>query len=81
MSLSKLRFSPVTRRLFFIFREKPRTPLSLTWPRQPTWVIKSGMASRSDRTAKYNQLLRIEEGLGATVVFQGEKVFYGLGEV
>ncbi len=43
--------------------------------------IKTGSASRSDRIAKYNQLLRIEEELGATAVFRGAKVFYSLGEV
>ena len=33
--------------------------------------IKTGSASRSDRMAKYNQLLRIEEQLGDTAVFKG----------
>jgi enolase len=33
--------------------------------------IKTGSASRSDRTAKYNQLLRIEEELGASATFAG----------
>ena len=33
--------------------------------------IKSGSASRSDRMAKYNQLLRIEEELGETALFGG----------
>jgi enolase len=42
--------------------------------------IKSGSASRSDRMAKYNQLLRIEEELGATALFRGVNVFYNLGE-
>ncbi|WP_158841453.1 phosphopyruvate hydratase [Polaribacter sp. L3A8] len=37
--------------------------------------IKTGSASRSDRMAKYNQLLRIEEELGATAYFPGEKAF------
>jgi enolase len=37
--------------------------------------IKTGSLSRSDRTAKYNQLLRIEEKLGKKVVFRGKKVF------
>jgi enolase len=31
--------------------------------------IKTGAPCRSDRTAKYNQLLRIEEALGATAVY------------
>jgi len=43
--------------------------------------IKSGSASRSDRMAKYNQLLRIEEELGESAVFRGAKVFYSIAEV
>lgn len=38
-----------------------------------TGQIKTGSASRSDRMAKYNQLLRIEEELGETAVFPGRK--------
>ena len=37
--------------------------------------IKTGSASRSDRTAKYNQLLRIEEELGSEARFLGKSVF------
>ncbi len=37
--------------------------------------IKTGSASRSDRMAKYNQLLRIEEALGDTAVFPGLGAF------
>ena len=37
--------------------------------------IKTGSASRSDRVAKYNQLLRIEEELGDAAVFAGKKIF------
>lgn len=37
--------------------------------------IKTGSLSRSDRVAKYNQLLRIEEQLGATAVYPGTAVF------
>ena len=37
--------------------------------------IKTGSLSRSDRVAKYNQLLRIEEELGAKAVYPGKKVF------
>ncbi|MGV8916064.1 MAG: phosphopyruvate hydratase [Kaistella sp.] len=37
--------------------------------------IKTGSASRSDRMAKYNQLLRIEEALGETAVFPGLSAF------
>ena len=33
--------------------------------------IKTGSASRTDRTAKYNQLLRIEEELGSRAAFPG----------
>lgn len=36
--------------------------------------IKTGAPCRSDRVAKYNQLLRIEEELGPTSVYEGEKV-------
>jgi enolase len=37
--------------------------------------IKTGSASRSDRIAKYNQLLRIEEMLGETAIYKGLSVF------
>ena len=37
--------------------------------------IKTGAPARSDRVAKYNQLLRIEEALGADAVFPGGSVF------
>lgn len=40
--------------------------------------IKAGSMSRSDRLAKYNQLLRIEEDLGDTVKYAGRKAFYQL---
>jgi enolase len=36
--------------------------------------IKTGSLSRSDRTAKYNQLLRIEEELGPAAVYAGASV-------
>jgi enolase len=39
--------------------------------------IKTGAPSRSDRVAKYNQLLRIEEQLGADAEFPGRAVFRG----
>jgi len=35
--------------------------------------IKTGSASRSDRIAKYNQLLRIEEGLGNAAIYKGRE--------
>ncbi len=38
--------------------------------------IKTGSLSRSDRTAKYNQLLRIEEDLGSSAKYLGRKAFY-----
>ncbi|MBP1678461.1 MAG: enolase, partial [Bacteroidetes bacterium] len=37
--------------------------------------IKTGSASRTDRIAKYNQLLRIEEELGASAVYPGLSAF------
>jgi enolase len=40
-----------------------------------TGQIKTGSASRSDRIAKYNQLLRIEEELGESSVFPGRNLF------
>ncbi len=43
-----------------------------------TGQIKTGSASRTDRTAKYNQLLRIEDELGASAEFLGRDVFYNL---
>jgi enolase len=38
--------------------------------------IKTGSASRTDRIAKYNQLLRIEERMGAAAKFPGRKAFF-----
>lgn len=40
-----------------------------------TGEIKTGSTSRSDRTAKYNELLRIEEGLGDKAKFAGKSIF------
>jgi enolase len=40
--------------------------------------IKTGSLSRSDRVAKYNQLLRIEEDLGDTVTYPGREAFYSI---
>jgi enolase len=40
--------------------------------------IKTGSLSRSDRMAKYNQLLRIEEDLGEIAVYPGRSAFYNL---
>lgn len=44
-----------------------------------TGQLKTGSGSRSDRTAKYNQLLRIEEELGSMAKYKGKEVFYNLG--
>jgi enolase len=41
-----------------------------------TGQIKTGSLSRSDRTAKYNQLLRIESELGSAALYRGRDVFY-----
>jgi enolase len=40
--------------------------------------IKTGSMSRSDRIAKYNQLLRIEEDLGEVARYPGRSAFYNL---
>ena len=41
--------------------------------------IKTGAPSRSDRVAKYNQLLRIEEALGADAAYPGRSAFRRAG--
>lgn len=43
--------------------------------------IKTGAPSRTDRVAKYNQLLRIEEYLGQTAIYGGINSFYNLKNV
>lgn len=40
--------------------------------------IKTGSLSRTDRIAKYNQLIRIEEALGDEAVYPGKETFYNL---
>ena len=40
--------------------------------------IKSGAPCRTDRVAKFNQLLRIEDGLGSAATYDGRKSFYNL---
>ncbi len=40
--------------------------------------IKTGAPSRTDRAAKYNQLLRIEEELGESAVYLGQRAFFNL---
>jgi len=43
-----------------------------------TGQIKTGAPCRSDRVAKYNQLLRIEESLGDTAIYAGRSAFYNI---
>jgi enolase len=40
--------------------------------------IKSGSLSRTERLAKYNQLIRIEEELGDAAKFRGKAAFYSI---
>ncbi|MDE2375051.1 MAG: phosphopyruvate hydratase, partial [Hyphomicrobiales bacterium] len=40
--------------------------------------IKTGSLARSDRVAKYNQLLRIEEELGTQAIYAGRRAFKAL---
>ena len=42
-------------------------------------LIKTGSLSRTDRVAKYNQLLRIEEELGSAAVYRGREAMPGRG--
>jgi enolase len=49
--------------------------LAVAWD---TGMIKTGSLSRTDRVAKYNQLIRIEEKLGEKAQFAGGKAFYNL---
>ena len=42
--------------------------------------IKTGSMSRTDRIAKYNQLLRIEDELGSAAQYPGMKTFYNLNK-
>jgi enolase len=43
-----------------------------------TGMIKTGSLSRTDRVAKYNRLLRIEEELGSSAIYRGKDVFYNI---
>jgi enolase len=43
-----------------------------------TGMIKAGAPCRSERTAKYNRLLRIEDEIGENASFAGMKAFYNL---
>jgi len=44
-----------------------------------TGQIKTGAPSRTERVAKYNQLLRIEEELGAAAIYPGKDAFFSVG--
>ena len=46
-----------------------------------TGQIKTGAPSRTDRVAKYNQLLRIEEQLGGAAFYRGRAAFSSIGRV
>jgi len=43
-----------------------------------TGQIKTGSMSRSDRLAKYNQLMRIEDELGSIAHYPGKEAFYSI---
>ena len=43
--------------------------------------IKTGSMSRTDRIAKYNELMRIEEELGDVAEYRGKKAFYNVKEL
>ena len=61
-----------------IARARPRTRSSRIWLwRRGAGQIKTGSASRTDRVAKYNQLLRIEEQLDGAAEYPGGAI-YGL---
>ncbi|MBI5050776.1 MAG: phosphopyruvate hydratase [Nitrospirae bacterium] len=45
-----------------------------------TGQIKTGSLSRTDRVAKYNRLLRIEEELGDIAIYKGTEVFYNINK-
>jgi enolase len=49
-----------------------------TWPWPSTPVDQDCAPARSDRIAKYNQLLRIEEDLGDSAIYPGMKAFSNL---
>ena len=55
--------------------EPPDTTISDLAVAKNTGQIKTGAPSRTDRVAKYNQLLRIEEQLGESAVYPGMEAF------
>ena len=72
------RARPATRPSCRTAPARPRTRRSPTSRWRPgCGQIKTGAPSRSDRVAKYNQLLRIEEELGGAATFPGLSAFSG----
>ncbi len=67
-----------TPQLYPIVPARPRTQPSPTSPWPERHQIKTGAPSRTDRVAKYNQLLRIEEELGDIAEYPGMKAFFNL---
>ena len=66
--------------LYFATRSVRDAEPVLIWPQlvaTGAGQIKTGSASRTDRVAKYNQLLRIEEQLGSVAEYPGGSI-YGL---
>ena len=71
--------APAGRRSSRTAAARPRTRPSPTSPSPLTaGQIKTGAPARGERTAKYNQLLRIEEELGASAVYPGRDAFYNI---
>lgn len=53
---------------------KPSTSMTTTGPGHSAGLFHTGSLARSDRLAKYNQLLRIEEELGEQGVYAGRSI-------
>jgi hypothetical protein len=68
----------VTLQLLHTARAKLKIQPLPTLPLPNSGQIKTGSLSRSDRMAKYNQLLRIEEELGASAIYGYKKVQIGI---
>ena len=74
------RTRPASRRSCRTARARPRTRPSPTSRSAPdVGQIKTGAPARSERVAKYNQLLRIEEELGLAAVYAGRAPFADIG--
>lgn len=69
--------SGLHRRCFAPLRETEDTTISDITVGVNCGQIKTGSLSRSDRTAKYNQLIRIEEELGSQGKYAGGTAFKG----